>query len=77
MLLSEYRGTWQGKPQLLNAPVTLDDDCKESLLLWYECHTVRGLRVFYICKGQNTGPILEFWWTRLANKHKDSNLATV
>ena len=73
MLLSEYRGTWQGKPKLLDAQVTLDEDCKESLLLWYDSLTARGLRqVFYTCKGQNTVTILECWWTRLANKHKHS-----
>ena len=28
MLLSEYRGTWEGNPKLLVASVALNDDCE-------------------------------------------------
>ena len=73
MLLSEYQGTWRGKPKLLNAPVSLDADCKESLLVWYDRLTTHGLRkVFYTCKGQNTVTTLGLWWSRLTNKHRHS-----
>ena len=63
--LSEYLGTWEGKPKLLAAPITLNEDCKKSLAEWYERLTVVGLqKIFRTCKGRNSSTILQLWLTR-------------
>ena len=63
--LSEYLGTWEGKPKVLAAPICLNDDCKKSLSEWYERLTVVGLeKVFYTCKGRNSSTLLKLWVTR-------------
>ena len=70
-LLSEYRGTWEGKPKLLKAQVTLNEDCKRSLSEWYDQITVVGLeKIFYTCKGRNRITGIELWTSRRGKGRK-------
>ena len=69
MALSEYRGTVDGKPELLEAMVELNEDAKDSLTEWYTRLTVFGLeRNFYTCKGRNSVTVLELWWKRTRSR---------
>ena len=65
LALSEYRGTVDGKPELLEAMVELSEDCKDSLTEWYHRLTVVGLeKKFYSCKGRNSVTVVKLWWNR-------------